>query len=176
MWIVRIALERPYTFVVLALLILIFGPVTIMRTPIDIFPNIGIPVVASVWNFTGLPPDQMAERIVSNYERAMTVTVNDIEHIESNSLTGVAVVKTFFHPAVQANMAVAQTTAIAQTLLKSLPPGATPPFITVYNASSVPIMQLALSSKSYLMTATTLFVPSSPQFRVLRSLIPMVER
>ncbi len=146
MWIVRVALERPYTFVVLALLLLIFGPVTIARTPIDIFPNINIPVVATIWNFTGLPPDQMANRITGNYERALTITVNDIEHIESQSLSGIAVVKTFFHPGVKTDMAMAQTTAIAQTILRSSPPGATPPFITVYNASSVPIMQLALSS------------------------------
>jgi len=148
MWIVRLALERPYTFLVLALLLLILGPLTIARTPTDIFPNIGIPVVATVWSFTGLPPDEMAERITGNYERALTTTVNDIEHIESNSLTGIAVVKTFFHPNVQIDMAVAQTTAIAQTLLRSLPPGTTPPFIMSYNASSVPIMQLALSSST----------------------------
>jgi CzcA family heavy metal efflux pump len=146
MWIVRIALERPYTFVVLALLILILGPLAALHTPIDIFPNIGIPVVATVWNFNGLPPDDMAARITSNYERALTITVNDIEHIESQSLNGVAVVKTFFQPAVKTDMATAQTTAIAQTLLRSMPPGTTPPFVTVYNASSVPIMQLALSS------------------------------
>jgi CzcA family heavy metal efflux pump len=146
MWIVRIALERPYTFVVMALLLLIAGPLTILRTPVDIFPNIGIPVVATVWSFAGLPPDEMAERIVGNYERAMTTTVNDIEHIESQSLNGIAVVKTYFHPTATVDLAVAQTTAIAQTLLRSLPPGTTPPFITSYNASSVPIMQLALSS------------------------------
>jgi CzcA family heavy metal efflux pump len=146
MWIVRLALERPYTFVVLALLLLLFGPLTAARTPVDIFPNIGIPVVATIWGFAGLPPDEMASRITSNYERALTITVNDIEHIESQSLTGIAVVKTFFHPTVKTDMAMAQTTSIAQTMLRSLPPGATPPFITVYNASSVPIMQLALSS------------------------------
>ncbi|HEU0118550.1 MAG TPA: efflux RND transporter permease subunit, partial [Alphaproteobacteria bacterium] len=146
MWIVRIALERPYTFVVLALLLLIFGPITIMRTPVDIFPNIGIPVIATIWGFTGLPPDEMADRITGSYERAMTTTVNDIQHIESQSLTGIAVVKTFFHPNVNVDMALAQTTAIAQTMLRSLPPGTTPPFIMSYNASSVPVMQLALSS------------------------------
>ena len=146
MWIVRIALERPYTFVVLAILLLIFGPLSISRMPVDIFPNIGIPVVSTVWSFAGLPPDEMAERIVANYERALTVTVNDIEHIESQSLPGVAVVKTFFHPTVNNEMAVAQETAIAQTMLRSLPPGTNPPLIIIYNASSVPIMQLALSS------------------------------
>src|ERR1700733_11638115 len=141
MWIVRLALERPYTFVVLALLLLIFGPLTAFRTPVDIFPNIGIPVVATVWGFTGLPPDEMAERITGNYERALTITVNDIEHIESQSLSGIAVVKTYFQPNVQIDMAMAQTTAIAQTLLRQFPPGSTPPFIMSYNASSVPIMQ-----------------------------------
>src|ERR1700753_2168016 len=118
MWIVRIALERPYTFVVLALLLMIAGPLTIMRTPVDIFPNIGIPVIATIWNYTGLPPDEMAERITGNYERALTITVNDIEHIESQSLNGIAVVKTFFQPDVKIDMALAQTTAIAQTLLR----------------------------------------------------------
>lgn len=123
MWIVRVALQRPYTFVVLALLLLIAGPLTILRTPVDIFPNIGIPVVATIWSFTGLPPDQMANRITGSYERVLTITVNDIEHIESQSLAGIAVVKTFFQPTVKIDMAVAQTTAIAQTLLRSLPPG-----------------------------------------------------
>ena len=146
MWIVRIALERPYTFVVLAVLILILGPLTIFRTPKDIFPNIGIPVVSTVWSFTGLPPEDMANRITANFERAMTVTVNDIEHIESQSLPGVSVVKTFFQPSVNIDIALAQITAIAQTLLRQMPPGTTPPLILSYNASSVPIMQLALSS------------------------------
>lgn len=146
MWIVRIALQRPYTFVVLALLLLILGPLAVMRTPVDIFPNIGIPVVATIWNFTGLPADEMGSRITANYERALTITVNDIEHIESQSLNGIAVVKTFFQPSVKTEMATAQTTAIAQTMLRNLPPGTVPPFITVYNASSVPIMQLALTS------------------------------
>ncbi len=148
MWIVRIALGRPYTFVVLAILLLIFGPLSVAKTPIDIFPNIGIPVVATIWNFGGLPPDEMANRIVGTYERSLTTTVNDIEHIESQSLSGIAVVKTFFHPGVKSDMAMAQTTAIAQTQLRSLPQGATPPFITIYNASSVPVMQLALSSNT----------------------------
>ena len=146
MWIVRIALNRPYTFIVLSLLILILGMLTILRTPIDIFPNIGIPVVSTVWNFTGLPPDEMADRITANFERAETVTVNDIEHIESQSLPGVSVVKTFFQPNVNIDVALSQITAIAQTLLKQMPPGTTPPLILSYNASSVPILQLALSS------------------------------
>ena len=148
MWIVRLALDRPYTFVVLALLLLITGPLVILRTPVDIFPTIGIPVVATIWSYTGLVPEEMADRIVATYERSLTVTVNDIEHIESQSLNGIAVVKTYFQPTVQPAMAVAQTTAIAQTQLRSLPPGTTPPFIAIFNASSVPIMQLTLSSNT----------------------------
>ena len=146
MWIVRIALERPYTFVVLAVLLLIFGPLTIVNTPKDIFPNIGIPVISTIWAFNGLPPDEMADRITANFERAETVTVNDIEHIESQSLQGVSVVKTFFQPTVNVDMAISQITAIGQTILRQSPPGTTPPLVLSYNASSVPIMQLALSS------------------------------
>ena len=146
MWIVRIALDRPYTFVVLAILLLIFGPLAIATTPKDIFPTIGIPVVSTVWSFSGLPPDEMANRITAGYERAVTTTVNDVEHLESQSLTGVAVAKTFFQPSVNVDMAISQITAIAQTVLRSMPPGTTPPLIVSYNASSVPIVQLALSS------------------------------
>jgi CzcA family heavy metal efflux pump len=146
MWIVRIALERPYTFVVLALLLLIFGPLTIATTPKDIFPTIGIPVVSTIWSFTGLPPDDMANRITSGYERAVTTTVNDIEHLESNSLNGISVAKAFFQPNVNVEMAISQITAIAQTVLRSMPQGTTPPLVISYNASSVPIVQIALSS------------------------------
>ncbi len=146
MWIVRVALERPYTFIVLALLLLIFGPLTILRTPVDIFPNIGIPVVSVVWQYTGLPPDQMGNRITANFERALTTTVNDIEHIESQSLLGVSVVKIFFQPNVNIDVALSQTTAISQTLLRQMPPGTTPPLVLSYNASSVPVIQLGLSS------------------------------
>jgi CzcA family heavy metal efflux pump len=146
MWIVKVALEKPYTFIVLALLILILGPLTILRTPTDIFPSIDIPVVSVVWSYTGLPPVDMADRIISNYERAATTTVNDIEHIESQSLNGIAVVKLFFQPTVNVDMAVAQVTAISQTILRSVPTGTTPPLVLSYNASSVPIIQLALSS------------------------------
>ena len=147
MWIVRIALSRPYTFVVLALLLLILGPLTIMRTPKDIFPTINIPVVGVVWSFSGLPPDQMSNYMVSGFERALTTTVNDIEHIESQTLTGVAVIKIYFQPNTNIDVALSQVTAISQTLLKSMPPGSTPPLVLSYNASSVPIMQLALSSQ-----------------------------
>ena len=146
--IVRLALARPYTFVVMAILILIFGGLAAFRTPTDIFPNIGIPVISAVWSYTGLPPDDMAGRIVAPYERALSTTVNDIEHIESQSLPGVGVVKIFFQPTVNINAAQAQVTAISQTILKQLPTGVTPPIILVYNASSVPIIQLALSSDS----------------------------
>ena len=145
MWIVRIALRRPYTFVVMALLILMVGPLTIARTPTDIFPNINIPVVTIVWNYGGLSADEMANRIVSIYERNLTATVNDIEHVESQSLRGIAVVKVFFQPGAKIDLAVAQVTASAQSQLRQLPPGTQPPFILTYNASTVPVLQLALS-------------------------------
>ncbi len=146
MWIVQIALRRPYTFIVLALLLLILGPLVIRRTPTDIFPAIDIPVVSVVWSYSGLPADEMATRMIANFERALTTTVNDIEHIESQSLPGVGVVKVFFQPRTNIDVALSQVTAIAQTLLRQLPPGATPPLVLSYNASSVPILQLALSS------------------------------
>ena len=144
---VRIALERPYTFVVLALLILIIGPLAALRTPTDIFPNIDIPVIGVAWQYTGLPPDQMAGRITTPFERSLTTTVNDIEHIEANSYTGFGIVKIFFHPSVRIATANAQVTAIAQTVVKQMPPGTTPPLILNYSASTVPILQLALSGK-----------------------------
>jgi multidrug efflux pump subunit AcrB len=148
MWIVKLALNRPYTFLVAALLILILSPIVILRTPVDIFPNINIPVVSIIWNYSGFTPQQMEQRIVSITERALTTTVNDIEHIESQSLNGVAVVKVFFHPSVKIDMAVAQITAVSQTQLRQLPQGTTPPLIIQYSASSVPILQLSLSSKT----------------------------
>ena len=147
MWIVRIALRRPYTFVVLALLILMVGPLTILRTPTDIFPNINIPVVTIVWNYSGLSADEMASRIVSIYERNLTTTVNDIEHVESQSLRGIAIVKVFFQPGAQIDLAVAQVTASAQSQLRQLPAGTQPPFILTYNASTVPVLQLGLSGR-----------------------------
>jgi multidrug efflux pump subunit AcrB len=145
MWIVRLALRRPYTFVVFALLILILGVYSILSMPTDIFPNIDIPVVTVVWNYTGLSAQEMSTRIIFNSERGMTTTVNDIDHIESQSLNGVGLIKIFFHPGVNIGNAVAQVTAISQVQLRSLPPGALPPFIIQYNASSVPILQLGLS-------------------------------
>ncbi len=145
MWIVRLALRRPYTFVVFALLILILGVFSIESMPTDIFPNIDIPVVTVVWFFNGLSADQMANRIATNAERGMTTTVNDIDHIESQSLVGTTIIKIFFHPSVNLGQAIAQVTAISQVQLRSLPQGATPPFIIQYNASSVPVLQLGLS-------------------------------
>ncbi len=143
--IVRIALSRPYTFVVLALLLLIIGPLAALRTPTDIFPDIRIPVIGVVWQYTGLPPDQMAGRITTPFQRALTTTVNDIEHIVANSYNGVGIIKIFFQPNVDIRTANAQVTAISQTLLKQMPPGATPPLILNYSASTVPIIQVALS-------------------------------
>jgi len=147
MWIVRLALRRPYTFAVFALLIMILGVFSIESMPTDIFPNIDIPIVTVVWNFTGLSAQEMSNRIVFNSERGMTTTVNDIEHIESQSLNGIGLIKIFFQPHVNIGNAVAQVTAISQVQLRQLPPGTTPPFIIQYNASSVPVLQLGLSGK-----------------------------
>ncbi|MEP7131978.1 MAG: efflux RND transporter permease subunit [Acidobacteriota bacterium] len=147
MWIVRLALRRPYTFVVLTLVILILGPIVILRTPTDIFPNINIPVVSVVWSYGGLSAPEMGNRIVSGYERGLTTTVNDIEHIESQTLSGISVVKIFFRPGAKIEAAVAQVTAFSQTSVRSMPPGTNPPFIITYNASSVPVLQLALSGR-----------------------------
>jgi multidrug efflux pump subunit AcrB len=144
---VRIALSRPYTFVVLALLLLIIGPLAALRTPTDIFPDIRIPVIGVVWQYTGLPPDQMAGRITSPFQRSLTTTVNDIEHIVANSYNGFGIIKIFFQPNVDIRTANAQVTAISQTLLKQMPPGATPPLILNYSASTVPIIQVALSGE-----------------------------
>ena len=147
MWIVRLALRRPYTFVVMSLLILILGILSIYSTPVDIFPNIDIPVISVVYGYAGLSAEDISQRIVVIFERGLTATVNDVEHIESQSLNGLGVVKIFFHPNVRIDMAMAQVTAIAQSNLRQDPPGTTPPFILAYNASSVPIIQLALSGK-----------------------------
>jgi multidrug efflux pump subunit AcrB len=146
MWIVRLALRRPYTFIVLALLIVLLGVFTMLRTPTDIFPNINIPVVSTVWQYIGLPPEEMANRIVVNAERAAQTTVNDVEHTESQSLPGIAVVKYFFQPNANEELSYAQITGISQTQLRQAPPGTTPPFILAYNASTVPILQIALGS------------------------------
>src|SRR5436853_1397053 len=152
---VRLALRRPYTFIVMALLIMIFGIAAALRTPTDIFPNINIPVVSVVFSYTGLPPDDMAGRIVTFYERSLTTSVNDIEHIESQSVPTYGIIKIFFQPTVNINGALAQVSAMSQTVLKQMPAGITPPTILSFNASSVPILQLALSSQS--LPETTLF-------------------
>ncbi|WP_323142109.1 efflux RND transporter permease subunit [Massilia phyllosphaerae] len=144
---VRIALRRPYTFVVLALVLLILGPLAAMRTPTDIFPEIKMPVIAVAWQYTGLPPDQMAGRISTLFQRSLTTTVNDIEHIEANTYPGVSVVKIFFQPGVDIAVANAQVTAIAQAVVKQMPAGVTPPLVINYNAATVPILQVALSGK-----------------------------
>jgi len=147
MWIVRLALRRPYTFAVFAILLLLIGAYSILSMPTDIFPNIDIPVVSIVWQYTGLSAEEMANRIVAPSERSMTTTVNDIEHIESQSLNGIGVIKVFFQPHVNIGSAIAEITAIGQVQLRSLPPGTTPPFIIQYNASSVPVLQLGLSGQ-----------------------------
>jgi multidrug efflux pump subunit AcrB len=145
--IVRVALRRPTTFVVMALLLLIAGPLAALRMPTDIFPEIRIPVIAVAWQFTGLPPEQMAGRITNQFQRALTTTVNDIEHIESNSYAGIAIVKVFFQPGVDVAVANAQVTAIAQVVVRQMPAGITPPLILNYNAATVPILQLAMSGQ-----------------------------
>ena len=145
MWIVRLALSRPYTFVVLSLLLFFLGPIVILRTPVDIFPNIDIPVVSVIWQYAGLSPAQLSDRITVQFERSLPTTVNDIEHTESQTLNGVSVIKIFFRPNVNISQAVAQVTAIAQTALRSYPVGTTPPLVIQYSASSVPVLQLGLS-------------------------------
>src|SRR5882757_6771082 len=147
MWIVRLALRRPLTFVVAALLLLIISPLILLRTPTDIFPNINIPVVSIVWQYTGLNAQEMEQRIIYNHERALSITVNDIEHIESTSFNGVGVIKVFLQPGASVEGGVAQITAIAQTILRLLPPGQQPPLVIRYNASTVPILQYAISSE-----------------------------
>src|SRR6266581_896573 len=146
MWIVRLALRRPYTFVVAALLLILMTPFVLVRTPTDIFPAINIPVVSVIWSYTGLPADQIAQRLVYSEERALTTTVDNIEHIESTSYDSFGVIKVFFQPTVNPSTAVAQLTAVSQTILRQLPPGTTPPLIIQYSASTVSILQFAISS------------------------------
>src|SRR5215510_1261724 len=146
MWLIRTALRRPYTFVVMALLIAIGGVASIQRTPTDIFPSIDIPVISVIWNYGGLPPEEMEKRIVNNFERFLTTIVSDIDHMESQTLTGIAVIKVYLQPGANVAQALAQAPAIAQTAVRSMPPGAIPPLIMQYSATSVPIMQLALQS------------------------------
>jgi multidrug efflux pump subunit AcrB len=147
MWIVELALRRPYTFIVMAIMIVLATPLAISRTPVDVLPEIDIPVISVIWNYTGLSPQQMADRITQTHERILTTTVNDIEHVESQSLNGISVVKIYFQPNANIQTAIAQTVAVSQTVLRMMPPGATPPLIIKYTASSVPVIQIGMSSK-----------------------------
>ena len=164
MWIVRLALRRPYTFVVAALVLVLLTPFVLLRTPTDIFPAINIPVVSIIWMYSGLSAQEIEQRIVYNCERPLTTTVNDIEHIESNAYNGVGVIKVFLQPGASVDAGVAQVTAICQTMLRSLPPGATPPLIIRYNASSVPILQYGISSRK--MSEQEVFDVTVNQIRV----------
>lgn len=146
MWIVRIALSKPYTFIVLALMIFLLGVLAIVQTPKDIFPNINMPVVSVIWSFSGMPPEEMAGRITGGFERVVTTTVDNIEHIESQSLFGISITKLYFYPSVDVALALSQVSAISQTLLRTFPPGIQPPQILLYNASTVPVLQMVLSS------------------------------
>src|SRR5213083_2940053 len=148
MWIIRLALSRPYTFVVAALLLLLVTPFVLVRTPTDVLPEINIPVVSIIWNFTGLSAKDIEQRMVYTEERVLTTTVNNIQHIESTSYDGIGVIKVFFQQGVSPEAAVAQITAVSQTILRQLPPGTTPPLIIQYNASTVPILQYGISSKT----------------------------
>ena len=168
--IVRIALSRPLTFIVMSILIAIIGVLQAARTPVDIFPNIGVPVIATAWQYTGLSPDDMSGRIITPFERILTTTVNDIEHIESNSMNGIGVVKIFFQPGADIRTATAQVTSVSQTVLKQMPPGITPPLILNYNASTVPILQLAISGQG--LSEKTLFDIGQNQIRPALVTIP----
>src|SRR5277367_5916316 len=148
MWIIRVALDRPYTFIVLAILILLISPVMIMRTPADIFPNINIPVIAVSWQYTGLNPEEMEGRITTVYERVLTTLVDNIEHIESVTINGQAFVKIYLQPNASLDTANAEVTAVSQSILRQLPQGTQPPLVFSFSASSVPILQLALSGLS----------------------------
>src|SRR5215471_3019571 len=164
MWIVRLALRRPYTFVVAALVLLLLTPFVLLRTPTDIFPAINIPVVSIVWNYTGLDAQEIEQRINYNQERSLTTTVNDMEHIESNAYNGIGVIKVFFREGTSVDAGVAQVTAISQTIIRSLPPGTTPPLIIRYSASTVPILQYSISSRT--LSEQEIFDISANQLRV----------
>ncbi|MHB8519553.1 MAG: efflux RND transporter permease subunit [Limisphaerales bacterium] len=170
MWIVRLALRRPYTFIVAALMLLLVSPVVLLRTPTDIFPNINIPVVSVIWLFQGMSAQEMEQRVILVHERAITATVNDIEHLESQSLNGVGIIKIFFQPNASVDAAVAQTTAISQTILRTLPPGITPPLVIRYSASTVPVLQLGLSSKT--LSEQELYDLCLTQIRVGLAVVP----
>src|SRR5437879_886433 len=148
MWIVRLALARPYTFIVLALAIILLTPVVFLRTPTDIFPEINIPVVSIAWTYGGLSPLEMEQRVTSTIERGATTMVNDIEHLESQSLPGMSIIKLYFQPRANISTALAQTAAATETMMRWLPPGATPPLVIIYSASTVPVIQIGLTSDS----------------------------
>src|SRR3954452_5789373 len=164
MWIVRLALRRPYTFVVAALVLLLLTPFVLLNTPTDIFPSINIPVISVIWQYAGLDAQEIEQRIIYAHERALTSTVNDIEHIESNSHNGIGVIKVFLQPGANVDGGVAQITAIAQTILRLLPPGQTPPLVIRYNASTVPILQYSISSPK--LSEQELYDVSQNQVRV----------
>ena len=176
MWIVEVALKRPYTFIVLALLLPLIGALSIMGTPLrpgmatDIFPDIKIPIIAVTFQYTGIPPDEMAGRITAQIERYATTIINDIEHVESTTYPGVSVIKLFFQPGVDINLAMAQVTAFGQQSLKNMPPGTQPPLILKYNAATVPIIQLALSSDT--LSEATIFDDGNIILRTALSTIP----
>ena len=170
MWIVRLALRRPYTFVVCALVLLILTPFVLMRTPVDIFPNINIPVVSIVWNYTGLNAQDIEQRFNYSQERALTTTVNDIEHTESTAYNGIGVIKVFFREGTSVDAGVAQVTAIAQTIIRSLPPGTTPPLVIRYSASTVPILQYSVSSSK--LSEQAIFDIANNQVRVGLATVP----
>ena len=163
MWIVRLALRRPYTFVVMAMAIILLGLVAILRMPTDIFPEVDIPVISVIWQYPGMSPNEMEGRIVRLYEGILTTTVNNIEHIESQALNGVSVTRVYFQPGAKIEEATAQVTAISQTALRQMPPGSVPPLILRYSASTVPILQLSMSSDT--LSEQQLFDISAQFFR-----------
>ena len=164
MWIVRLALRRPYTFVVASLVLLLLTPFVLLRTPTDIFPSINIPVVSIVWQYAGLDAQEIEQRMNYIQERSLTTTVNDIEHIESNAYNGMGVIKVFFREGTSVDAGVAQVTAIAQTVIRSMPPGTTPPLIIRYSASTVPILQYSISSPK--LSEQEIFDMAANQIRV----------
>jgi len=170
MWIVQLALRRPYTFVVAAIVLILLTPLVLLRTPTDIFPSIDIPVVTVVWQYVGLDASEIEQRIVYNHERSISTTVNDIEHIESTSYNGVGIIKVFLQPGSSVDAGVAQITAVAQTVLKQMPPGQTPPLVIRYNASTVPILQYSISSPS--MSEEELYDYTQNQVRVGLATVP----
>lgn len=164
MWIVRLALRRPYTFIVAALVLLLMSPFLLTKTPTDIFPSINIPVISVIWQYQGLSPQEVEQRIIYNHERSLSATVNDIEHIESNSYNGVGIIKVFLRPGASVDAGVAQLTAVAQTILRQMPPGQTPPLVIRYNASTVPILQYAFTSDK--MSEQAIYDTAQTQVRV----------